>query len=97
MTQQASGLTSTSLTRAPAPLQSFVRGKAGHVPFWPGGLDEVLLPQNETETDVTKIKGLRRIPPGFSRGLIFDGETEENFDDIAYSSSKPAHSTEVSV
>lgn len=54
-----------------------MRGKSGNVPFWPGGLDEVLLPQSVADSASTKIKGLRRIPPGFSRGLNLDGEPDE--------------------
>ena len=77
----ASALTSTSLERAPAPLQSFVRGKSGHVPFWPGGFDDVLLPQSDADADPTKLKGLRRVPPGFSRGLNF-GDDVDDVDDI---------------
>ncbi|KAI5124130.1 hypothetical protein M0805_000941 [Coniferiporia weirii] len=73
---QGTGLTSTSLERAPAPLQSFVRGKSGHVPFWPGGLDEVLLPQSDASDAHTK--GLRTIPPGFSRGLRPREEDADN-------------------
>ena len=42
----------------------------------------MLLPQTEADSDPTKIKGLRRIPPGFSRGLNLGGETDD-FDDIA--------------
>ena len=42
----------------------------------------MLLPQTEADADPTKIKGLRRIPPGFTRGLNLGGETDD-FDDIA--------------
>lgn len=73
--QQGTGLTSTSLERAPAPIQSFVRGKSSHVPFWPGGLDEVLLPSSSGSS--SGFRGLRTVPPGFSRGLrVGDGEYE---------------------
>ncbi|KAH8119970.1 antiviral helicase [Phellopilus nigrolimitatus] len=77
--RQGTGLTSTALERAPAPLQSFVRGKSGHVPFWPGGLDEVLNPQGASISDA---KGLRTIPPGLSRGLRLGGE-DTAYDEIS--------------
>lgn len=73
-----SGVASTSLERAPGPSTSFVRGKSGHVPFWPGGLDDVLL-NSDASLDVTEIKkGLRTIPPGFSRGLRLPGDELED-------------------
>ena len=76
MVQQGTGLTSTSLDRAPAPQQNFVRGKSSHVPFWPGGLDEVLLTSSSGISN--RSKGLRTVPPGFSRGLrIGDGNFED--------------------
>ncbi|KAK0566950.1 Antiviral helicase ski2 [Tilletia horrida] len=44
--------TSTSLLRAPAGNSTFVRGKSGHVPFAPGGLeDEVLKHPDELDED----------------------------------------------
>ncbi len=67
------GVTSTSLERAPGPSTSFVRGKSGHVPFWPGGLDVLLDPDAALDLDTSK-KGLRTVPPGFSRGLRLPGE-----------------------
>ena len=73
--QQKTGLTSTSIERAPAPLQSFVRGKSGHVPFWPGGLDQALLPES---SDGSTTKGLRTKPPGLSRGLRLAGVDEDD-------------------
>ena len=76
--RSASGLTSTSLDRNPAPTKSFVRGKSGYVPFWPGGLED---PSIESSNEIgAKTKGLRTAPPGFSRGLRLPGEedTEDN-------------------
>ncbi|KAF8167466.1 antiviral helicase [Crassisporium funariophilum] len=78
----STGLTSTSLDRAPGPSKSFVRGKSGNVPFWPGGIDE------STEvihgkTVNREIKGLRTIPPGFKRGLRLPGEAGEVDDLLA--------------
>ncbi|KAI0304630.1 antiviral helicase [Russula brevipes] len=42
------GLTSTSSERRPAPNSSFVRGKSGYAPFWPGGLDSLVARPSET-------------------------------------------------
>ena len=73
----SSGLTSTSLDRAPAPSTNFVRGKAGFVPFWPGGLDEAIKDSVVIRDLDEDSKGLKRVPPGFSRGLRLPGETTE--------------------
>lgn len=62
--------TSTSLLRAPAPTSTFVRGKSGYLPFKPGGLDDVILAEDDRPI-ASGSKGLRTIPPGFSRGLDF--------------------------
>lgn len=56
-----------------------MRGKSGHVPFWPGGLDEALKPDSELD-DISSLKGLRTKPPGFWRGLRFGEEGDD--DDI---------------
>ncbi|KAF8140636.1 ATP-dependent RNA helicase [Boletus edulis] len=71
-------LTSTSMDRAPGPVGAFVRGKSGYVPFQPGGLDEVLLSSTQTGISEESVKGLRTIPPGFSRGLRLAGEESED-------------------
>jgi len=78
----ASGLTSTSLDRAPAPTKSFVRGKSGYVPFWPGGLDDPIVEPSNGIALGSKTKGLRTAPPGFSRGLHLPGEEETDDDDL---------------
>ncbi|KAG6873825.1 hypothetical protein C0995_010437 [Termitomyces sp. Mi166 len=78
----ATGLTSTSLDRAPAPSKSFVRGKSGYVPFWPGGLEDPLVNTNE-ESNGRGTKGLRTIAPGLSRGLRLSGDEIEDKDLIA--------------
>ena len=72
----STGLTSTSLDRAPGPSKNFVRGKAGNVPFWPGGLEDTRAAiLEELEDDlVAEGKGIRTIPPGFTRGLRLPGE-----------------------
>lgn len=58
------------MDRPPGPSKSFVRGKAGNVPFWPGGLDaidlDVQVPASEGPLNSEK---LRLRPPGFERGL----------------------------
>ena len=42
--------TSTSLLRDTAPANTFVRGKSGYLPFRPGGLDEVVIPEDPPTT-----------------------------------------------
>ena len=71
-----SGLVSTSLSRAPGPKDSFVRGKSGHVPFWPGGLEEIAISSENKSILSEQRKGLRTIPPGFCRGLRLSGEAD---------------------
>lgn len=52
-----------------------MRGKSGHVPFWPGGLDDILLnPEISADANNQKKKGLRTVPPGLSRGLHLPGD-----------------------
>ncbi|KAH7107002.1 antiviral helicase [Auriculariales sp. MPI-PUGE-AT-0066] len=60
-----------SLNRAPAPPTGFVRGKAGYVPYMPGGLEEVLMEEQEQKRGnaAAAKAGLRAIPPGFERGF----------------------------
>ncbi|PFH52329.1 hypothetical protein AMATHDRAFT_57402 [Amanita thiersii Skay4041] len=68
------GLTSTSMDRAPGPSRNFVRGKSGYVPFWPGGLESPA--SNTTGAELADILGqeLRTVPPGFRRGLRLPGD-----------------------
>ena len=75
----STGLTSTSLDRAPGPSKNFVRGKAGSVPFWPGGLEDPSsgLPDDLEDELEVEGKGIRTIPPGFTRGLRLPGEGED--------------------
>lgn len=65
------GLTSTSPDRQPAPAASFVRGKSGYAPFWPGGLDAIVTKSDGggSKGRASEAKGLRTIPPGLKRGL----------------------------
>lgn len=69
------------MQRAPAPSKNFVRGKSGHVPFWPGGLEEALGDIDDDAVTNGKSYGLRTIPPGFTRGLRLPGE-ENDIDDL---------------
>ena len=69
------------MQRAPAPTKNFVRGKSGHVPFWPGGLDEALGDIDDEVVASGKSYGLRTIPPGFTRGLRLPGE-QSDIDDL---------------
>ncbi|PCH34097.1 antiviral helicase [Wolfiporia cocos MD-104 SS10] len=73
----ASGLTSTSLDRAPGPSNSFVRGKAGYVPFWPGGLEDARAESKAIGDLSEQSKGLRKLAPGLSRGLTLPGDEDE--------------------
>jgi antiviral helicase SKI2 len=63
------GQASTSMGRAPAPINDFIRGKSGYLPFWPGGLDDLSEIVEEEVGISSGEKGLRTTPPGFSRGL----------------------------
>jgi antiviral helicase SKI2 len=74
----SNGLTSTSLERAPGPSKSFVRGKSGYVPFWPGGLDDVLMDPEDENNLNGRHKGLRTVPPGFTRGLRLPGDESQD-------------------
>ncbi|KAJ3473872.1 hypothetical protein NLI96_g12781 [Meripilus lineatus] len=79
----SSGLTSTSIDRAPGPSSNFVRGKSGYVPFWPGGLDDVAKDPVPIGDLSEASESLKTIPPGFTRGLRFPGdEAEEHNGDI---------------
>ena len=65
------------MERAPAAPSSFVRGKSGQVPFWPGGLDESL----GLDEDAIYRQGaneLQSIPPGFTRGMRIPGEEDDS-------------------
>lgn len=64
------------MDRAPASVANFVRGKSSHFPFKPGGLDDVILAAKQITA--VPIKGLRTVPPGFSRGLRLSGDDPED-------------------
>lgn len=75
--QIPSAIQSTSMNRAPAAPNSFVRGKSGHVPFWPGGLDKAL-GLDEDAVDLGSINGLQTVAPGLSRGLRLPGDVGDS-------------------
>ncbi|SRR6266550_1274049 len=80
------GLTSTSMDRAPGSKKDFVRGKSGGVPFWPGGLENVLNNGTGVKLDEVPHKGLKTIPPGFKRGLRLSGEETDEAELLAFDS-----------
>jgi antiviral helicase SKI2 len=87
----ATGLTSTSLSRAPGPSKTFVRGKSGYVPFWPGGLDGEDAALAESRVKVGGM-GWQTVPPGLTRGLRLLGDdpvdqTLEDLNDVAHTRS----------
>jgi antiviral helicase SKI2 len=78
------------MKRAPAAPSSFVRGKSGQVPFWPGGLDESL----GLDEDAVYRKGvneLQSIPPGFTRGMHLPGEEGDDPELLNDVQQRPAH------
>lgn len=63
-----------------------MRGKSGHVPFWPGGLDDLSAnPSNHNFVN----KGFRMVPPGFSRGLRLPGEIDDDHELLAIDGESP--------
>ena len=68
-----------------------MRGKSGHVPFWPGGLDDLSAdPLNSKSFS----KGLRTVPPGFSRGLRLSGEINDDHEILAIDNDLPENPNE---
>lgn len=49
------------------------------MPFWPGGLEDASagIPEELEDGVVAEGKGIRTIPPGFTRGLRLPGEEED--------------------
>ncbi|CAK5264477.1 unnamed protein product [Mycena citricolor] len=76
--RKSTGAASTSLDRAPDPSKNFVRGRSGNVPFWPGGLEDVALLDGDKPGGRGSSRGLRTIPPGFSRGLLFPEDMDDS-------------------
>lgn len=83
------------MDRAPGAVGAFVRGKSGYIPFQPGGLDEVLLSSTQTGISEESVKGLKTIPPGFSRGLRLAGEESEDEVLTALGESPPSANVEL--
>lgn len=52
---------------------SFV-GNPSNIPFWPGGFDEIEVPENEFVEDIDFEKNLRTLAKGFSSGLEFKSD-----------------------
>ncbi|KAI9462301.1 antiviral helicase [Lactarius psammicola] len=93
------GLTSTSSDRQPAPGASFVRGKSGYAPFWPGGLDAIVTKSDAggSKGSASEARGLRTVPPGLKRGLRLstdqdrDSTFSEQYDLDGYEVSAESH------
>lgn len=49
----------------------FSLGNPSNIPFWPGGFDEIKVPENEFTEDIDFEKNLRTLAKGFSSGLEF--------------------------
>ncbi|KAJ9600504.1 hypothetical protein L9F63_009194 [Diploptera punctata] len=70
---------SMSLKRAPGPPEQAVRGSNTNYPFWPGGIDELILTGSaeDQDSEVDFVNNLLTVPPGFKNGIRFksDGKT----------------------
>ena len=53
------------------------------MPFWPGGFDDIDVVSSDSKILGKEAKGLRSIPPGFSRGLRLPGDPVEDEELIA--------------
>ncbi|KAJ3406520.1 hypothetical protein HDV05_005963, partial [Chytridiales sp. JEL 0842] len=76
---QTSSASATSMKRTPGLYRNFVRGTSSGIPFAPGGLESVALNDGKDPKDVDldallslDEDGLRTVPPGFERGMIFE-------------------------
>ncbi|KAJ3556495.1 hypothetical protein NM688_g1996 [Phlebia brevispora] len=87
------GLTSTSLDRAPGPSNNFVRGKSGYVPFWPGGMEDIQKDVIDIQDLHENAKGLKTVPPGFSRGLRLPGDNTESDEELLSDLQPVSHGT----
>jgi antiviral helicase SKI2 len=74
------------MDRAPGSKKDFVRGKSGGVPFWPGGMENVLSNGTGIKLDEMSHKGLKTVPPGFKRGLRLTGEEIDESELLAFDS-----------
>ncbi|KAJ8102318.1 NUC185 domain-containing protein [Lipomyces tetrasporus] len=81
---------SSSFARQPAPKSDFVRGRAGFVPFAPGGLDGIASASSSLEGigigGIVKRdeNGLLNTAPGLPRGMNVtdDGRQKDNLEDL---------------
>lgn len=72
---------SMSMRRAPVRPEQATRGSATNFPFWPGGFDEPAKQIESLSLDNSDFeKNLLTVAPGFSNGLEFNAETQENED-----------------
>ncbi|RZB54411.1 helicase SKI2W, partial [Asbolus verrucosus] len=67
----ANARNSMSLNRSPAPPSEATRGNASYIPFWPASFPDPVsqLPKQELLNSE-----LLTIPPGFTRGIVFDSD-----------------------
>lgn len=52
----------------------FSTGNPSNIPFWPGGFDEIKVPESEFAEDIDFEKNLRTLAKGFSSGLEFKSD-----------------------
>ena len=67
------------------------------MPFWPGGLEEVTKDAVAIKDLDENAKGLKRIPPGFSRGLRLPGDADEEDEELAGINVQPRPHLEVTL
>ncbi|CDO73133.1 hypothetical protein BN946_scf185007.g187 [Trametes cinnabarina] len=89
----STGLNSTALDRAPGPSRNFVRGKAGYMPFLPGGLDN-LAPATDVGNLEEGSSHLRTVAPGLSRGLKLPHDGDDDVDIVELGASVAGKSGE---
>ncbi|KAJ3063988.1 hypothetical protein HDU98_000272, partial [Podochytrium sp. JEL0797] len=74
---------STSFRREPSSHRDFVRGASTNIPFAPGGLENVVLKEDlvtQLAFDLDELlnldsEGLKTVPPGFDRGMMFEEDS----------------------
>ncbi|KAI8621867.1 NUC185 domain-containing protein [Chytriomyces sp. MP71] len=77
---------STSFLREPSSHRDFVRGASTNMPFAPGGLEKIILKDDAMDQlalDLDELlnldsDGLKTIPPGFDRGLVFEDSAKSS-------------------
>ncbi|KAJ3008378.1 UNVERIFIED_CONTAM: hypothetical protein HDU68_003136 [Siphonaria sp. JEL0065] len=72
---------STSFLREPSSHCNFVRGASTNIPFAPGGLEKIVMKEEDSvdqlAIDLDELldldsDGLKTVPPGFDRGIMFE-------------------------